>query len=224
MISLRISRGELGWLCALAFTVVLPACAGPGLRPGGAPSAERIATLQRRGAGVMIGAWGVQDLQGFAGASFKEWPALEGYFQRGLDLHLTMGNTIGLWRRQQELAGTGEVTSYVVPMFTSIRAYPVTRPEQRFEPYIEAGVGAALGIEDREGVGGALPGESDGTSASFGLGFRGGLGLEWRFSRAFGVGLNGRYQWVRLGNQVGGDRTFRGLGFDAGLTYRFQYD
>ena len=127
MISLRISRGELGWLCALAFTVVLPACAGPGLRPGGAPSAERIATLQRRGAGVMIGAWGVQDLQGFAGASFKEWPALEGYFQRGLDLHLTMGNTIGLWRRQQELAGTGEVTSYIVPMFTSIRAYPVTR-------------------------------------------------------------------------------------------------
>ena len=111
-----------------------------------------------------------------------------------------------------------------MPMFTSLKVYPITRPEKRFEPYLDAGVGAAIGIDDREGVVGGLPGETDGTSASLGFGFKGGLGVEWRFSRAFGLSLDGRYQWIRFGDEVGGDRSFQGLGFGAGLTYRFQYD
>ena len=219
-----ISRSRLTWVGALGLALVLPACAAPGPRVGGVSSLERSVTLQRRSAGLRIGTWRVRDLQEIAGSTFSETPLFEGYFQRGLDLHLALGSTMGLWRRTQEVAGSGKVTSYIVPAFTSLKIYPLTRPEQRFEPYIDAGIGGAIGIDDREGTAGGPLGETEGTDARFGFGFKGGGGVEWRFSRAFGLSLGGRYQWIRFGSEVGGDRTFQGLGFDAGLTYRFQYD
>ena len=57
-----------------------------------------------------------------------------------------------------------------------------------------------------------------------GFGLKGAVGIELRFSEAFGAAAGGRYQWVRFFGELAGERTYRGLGADVGLTYRFQYD
>lgn len=198
---------------------------------------EERAKRMRRGAGVQAGMWDVRGLGAVSGARVNESPLFEGYFQKGLDLHLAMENTIGVYRREQRITrsaggiggGTIEekVTAYVVPQFTSIKLYPFTRPEQRFEPYIAGGAGLALGIDDRENSesGGLLGGGGQsGVGMVAGFGLKGAVGTELRFSRAFGLALGGRYQWIRFFGELAGERTYRGFGGDVGLTYRFQYD
>lgn len=199
--------------------------------------AERRVKEMRRGAGLRVGVWDVRGLGEVSGARVNESPLFEGYFQKGLDLHLALENTVSVYRREQRLTrsaggiggGTVEekVAAYVVPQFTSLKLYPLTRPEQRFEPYISGGAGVTIGIDDREnsGSGGLLGGGGEsGTGFVAGFGLKGGLGLEVRFSEAFGVAAGGRYQWVRFFGELAGERTYRGLGADVGLTYRFQYD
>lgn len=198
---------------------------------------EERAKRMRRGAGVQAGMWDVRGLGEVSGARVNESPLFEGYFQKGLDLHLAMENTIGVYRREQRITrsaggiggGTIEekVTAYVVPQFTSIKLYPFTRPEQRFEPYIAGGAGLALGIDDRENSesGGLLGGGGQsGVGMVAGFGLKGAVGTELRFSRAFGLALGGRYQWIRFFGELAGERTYRGFGGDLGITYRFQYD
>jgi hypothetical protein len=197
---------------------------------------EQRVKAMRRGAGLRVGTWDVRGLAEVSGARVSESPLFEGYFQKGLDLHLALENTISVYRREQRLTRPGgiggetveeTVAAYVVPQFTSLKLYPFTRPEQRFEPFIAGGAGLAIGIDDRENSesGGLLGGGGE-SGAGFvaGFGLKGGLGIELRFSEAFGAAAGGRYQWVRFFGELAGERTYRGLGADVGLTYRFQYE
>lgn len=195
---------------------------------------ERDARLARRGAGLRGGAWEVRGLTETGGVEYATTPAFEGFFQKGLDKHLAWENSIGFWRRSQTVPGTSglggrseeRINVYVVPTFTALKLFPFTTPAHRLEPYFEGGAGFGLGIEDREtsGAGGLLGGGgSNGTQIVPGFGFKGGAGVDLRFSRAFGVTLGARYQWMKFFQDLGGERTYGGLGYDAGLIYRFQY-
>lgn len=196
---------------------------------------EQRVKRMRRGAGIRVGVWDVRGLTEVSGAQVSETPLFEGYFQRGLDLHLALENTVGVYRREQRITRPGpisgeieeKVSAYVIPQFTSLKLYPFSRPEQGFEPYISGGAGLTIGVDDRENSesGGLLGGGGEsGIGFVAGFGLKGGLGVELRFSEAFGVGVGGRYQWVRFFGELAGERTYRGLGADVGLTYRFQYD
>ena len=179
---------------------------------------ERRAQLMRQGAGLRLGAWWVQDREDEARVS--RWPYMEGYFQRGLDLHLALESTLSVWRQRRPLDGGGRVDSYAVPLFTSLKFYP-TRPESALEPFVLAGLGLALGIEDRAGEG--LLGPTGGTSVTTGFGLRGGTGLEWRFGRAFGLHLAVAYNWLRFSDRLDGEDGYRGPVATGGLVYRFQF-
>lgn len=216
------------------FAAVAAAPAAEAQEPSEQSQAETQARLARRGAGLRAGFWAVRGLQEVDGAETSEWPLLEGYFQKGLDRHLALQSSVSVWRRTQKLeidggigggTTTDRVTSWVVPMFTALRFFPMTAPDQSFEPFVEGGLGLALGIDDRETSDGSLfGGAGNGIRTVVGFGFKGGLGAEWRFSRAIGVAVGGRYQWVRFLEQLGADEVFRGFAAEAGLTYRFQFD
>ncbi|HEU5183792.1 MAG TPA: hypothetical protein VFU01_04430 [Gemmatimonadaceae bacterium] len=196
---------------------------------------EQRVKRMRRGAGLRVGTWDVRGLSQVSGARVNEWPMFEGYFQKGLDLHLALENTVSVFRREQRIMRSGglggtveeKLTAYVIPQFTSLKVYPFTRPEQGFEPFIIGGAGLTIGVDDRENSesGGLLGGGGEsGVGFVAGFGLKGGLGFELRFSEAFGAGLGGRYQWVRFFGELAGERTYRGLGADIGITYRFQYE
>lgn len=232
--------------CVIAMTVVVfagtPAAslAQDAARAGGrdsgsvAPDLEKRARLARRGGGVRVGTWDVRGLNATSGAVVSKTPAFEGYVRRGLDLHLAIEHSVGVWRRTQSvtqttsdpLGGTTQSTStletYVIPQFTSITFFPVTRPEQRFEPYVKAGAGFALGVDDRAGDGGGLF-SGGGTSLVPGYGLSGGAGIELRLSNALGLTAAGRYQWVRFFQELSNERTYEGFGAEVGVTYRFQF-
>jgi hypothetical protein len=189
--------------------------------------------LERRGAGFRVGFWDLNDLEEVEGAEYSQSPAFEAYFQKGLDAHLVIESALGLLKRSQSIEQSGSfgssstehITSYVLPAFSAIRVYPFTRPKARFEPFADAGVGFALGIDDRELTSDGLleAGTDSGTSFVMGFGFKTGSGFEWMFSRAFGLNLDGHYQWIRFSEELGGERTFKGFGLNSGLVYRFQY-
>jgi hypothetical protein len=193
---------------------------------------ERAARLARSGAGIRIGMWNVADLREPADGSASTWPYFEAYFQRGMDLHLVIESGIGLYRRQEEYPGTGGIfgtapgktTSYILPLLTSVKFYPVTRPEAPIEPHIGAGIGFAIAIEDQEGGGeGLIGGRSPGTAMVTGFGARGAGGVDVRLGGAFGASLGAMYQWLRFTDRVGGIETYAGPVFTAGLTYRFRF-
>lgn len=195
---------------------------------------ERRARLERRGAGISAGVWDVRALTEVEDVDYSTSPSIEAFFAKGLDLHLALENTLGLWIRTQRsvssdgLGGTTEETirSYIVPQFTSIKLYPVSRPMDRVQPFVGAGAGFAIAIDDREtqGSGGGLLGgiAPSGIAMVPGFGFKGQLGTEIR-GKAFGVGVSAKYQWVRFFQEVGGEQTFGGAGVDVGFVYRFQY-
>ena len=185
---------------------------------------ERQARLARRGAGIRAGAWLV-DIDPAANASRS--PAFEGYFQRGLDKHLALESSASVWwittAREQTLplggSETVETKAYVVPLLTSLKFFPMTDVSDQVEPFVMAGVGFVLGIEDEpdNAIG------SSGTSLVTGFGFRGGGGIELHMTHAFGIAAGVKYQWIRLGENIGGRDTFNGLGVEGGITYRFQF-
>jgi hypothetical protein len=221
-------------LTVASLALGIAAFAGDAAAQGDTLTEQRVKAM-RRGAGLRVGTWDVRGLTQVSGARVSESPLFEGYFQKGLDLHLALENTVSVYRREQHITRSGgiggsveeKVAAYVVPQFTSLKVYPFTRPEQGFEPYISGGAGLTIGIDDREnsGSGSLLGGGGEsGTGFVAGFGLKGGLGFELRVSEAFGVALGGRYQWVRFFGELAGERTYRGLGADVGLTYRFQYD
>ncbi len=191
---------------------------------------EKTAKLERQGVGVRGGAWWPEGLREEPDGAYAQTPWFEGYFQKGLDLHLALETAVGFWRRSQELERTDalgaksrqKVDTYIVPLFTALKFHPLTRPQDTVEPYLMGGIGVALGIDDRSGDGGLLSPQT-GTTVQGGLGFKLGGGLDWKLGRAFGVTVGARYQWIRFGEEVGGERTYRGFGVDVGLAYRFQY-
>lgn len=195
---------------------------------------ERQAELARRGGGIRVGTWAVRGPEVPEGGSESETLAFEGYVRKGLDAHLALENSVGFWRYRQVITttsggvlggtSTSRVDAYVVPQQTSIVFFPVTRPDQRIEPFLRAGLGLTLGIEDRKGEGGGLFGAGgDGISMVVGFGATGGGGVEWRLTDALGISASGRYQWVRFLQELAGSETYQGVGADVGITYRFQF-
>jgi hypothetical protein len=192
-----------------------------------ADSIERRVKRQRQGAGLRVGAWRVTGLTEVSGAEYSTTPAFEGYFQRGLDRHLVIETSAGFWRRSQRAgSGTGSesIGSYVIPLLTALKLYPATGPEQNLEPFVTAGVGFTLGVDDRNTIsGGLLGGGGSSTAMIAGVGIKGGGGVEYRLGRAFGFSALAGYQYVRFFEQVGSTRSYKGLTAMGGLTYRFQY-
>ena len=219
-------------LAALAMALTAPMAEGQRSQPQPESELERAARLARRGAGVQVGVWQVRGLQQPSGVTHSETPLVEGYFRKGLDRHLALETTVSFWRRTQVarqggglLGGETEerISSYIIPQLTSLKFYPLTTPAQRAEPYLVGGAGFALGIDDRESTAGGVFGTDGGTAMTAGFGLKGGAGVEWRVSRAFGLSAGARYQWFRFLQELGGERTFGGFGVDGGLTYRFQF-
>jgi hypothetical protein len=212
---------RMGVLAILALTVVQPVVA----QQKQESEEEKNARLARQGAGLRAGVWQVKELA----TGDESAPFVEGYFQRGLDLHLVMESSAGVWRNQQTLRRTGtlggtteeEISTYIVPLLTSIKFLP-TKPGAAVEPFIIAGIGFALGIGESAGTGGLLA-SGGGTQMMTGFGAKGGAGVELKLGNAFGATVSGRYQWIKLQENLGSDDTYRGLGFEAGLRYRFQY-
>lgn len=196
---------------------------------------EHIETIQleRSGGGLRVGMWDVQDLNKVEGADYSRTPAFEGYFQKGLDAHLVLESSFGFWKRSQRIQESGsfgsssteEIQSYVLPVFSAIKLYPFTRPRTPLEPYLDAGLGLALGIDDREVTSDGLLGAGTDSGMSFltGFGFKTGAGLQWMFTNTLGLDLDGRYQWIRFSDELGGMRTFKGFGINGGLAYGFRY-
>lgn len=187
---------------------------------------EREVRRQRQGAGLRVGAWQTTGLSQVAGATYSTIPAFEGYWQRGLDRHVVLETSAGLWGRTQH-SGTDRVGSFLVPMLTAVKLYPFTGPADQLEPFLMAGAGFTIGVDDRNTTtgGGLLGGTaSNSTVLIVGVGVKGAVGLEYRLGRAFGLSGGAGYTFVRfLGGSVGDDDTYKGVVLTGGLTYRFQY-
>ncbi len=180
----------------------------------------------RSGAGLRVGAWRTDLAAAGSGLEVSTTPALEAYWQKGLDRHLVLETGVGVWARTQRSSGaTAErVASYVVPMTTTAKLFPFTGPEARLEPYLAAGAGFTLGIDDRETTsGGLFGGTGSGVLMTLGFTLRGGTGVELHLSRAFGLQAGAAWQWTRFFEELGGERTYDGLQVGGGLTYRFQF-
>jgi len=181
----------------------------------------------RGGAGLRAATWQVIDLDDVSGIT-----QYEGWFQKGLDLHLVLESTLGYWQHTESSTEPGplstettrELYTYLVPALTAVKMYPVTRPSAALEPYLAAGLGPVLRIQ-REKVTSTDPlvVPTDETSIQTGLGIQTGAGVEWSPPGAFGLALGGYYQWATFGQNVSGRRMYRGPGMNVGLTYRFQY-
>jgi hypothetical protein len=187
---------------------------------------EREARLARRSMAVRAGSWRVERAATDTTSQHLS-PHFEAYLQRGLDRHLGLENSIGFWRRKTQevqtlpLGGTRivETKSYIVPVLTSLKFYPVTEPWDFVDPFINGGVGVALGIvhEAENAIGGG------GTSIATGFAVRTGIGVEIHVTSVLGLVASGRYQWTRFSKDLGSKDVFNGAGVDGGITYRFRF-
>jgi hypothetical protein len=192
---------------------------------------ETEARHARQGGGLRVGTWNVRNLSLPDGGTSNQSLAFEGYFEKGLDLHLSWVNAMGFWQREQVVTEPGtvgetryELTSYLVPATTALKVHPFTRPSSVLEPWARAGVGLVLGIDRAETSGTdplVVPGSEMRIQTGFGI--ETGMGMDWRPAGAFGLSTGGGYRWVTFGESVGGDRAYQGWAFDLGVTYRFQY-
>lgn len=185
---------------------------------------ENAVKRERQGAGLRGGTWQTTGLAEVAGASYSTLPALEAYWQKGLDQHLAVETSGGFWGRTQRDAN-GRVSSFAIPMLTSIKLYPGTTVRDPLEPFISAGGGVTLGIDDESGSTGGLlgGGGGSGTNLIIGIGLKGGAGFEYHAGRAFGLQAGASYQWIHFLNPVGGYSDYKGPLIWGGFTYRFQY-
>jgi hypothetical protein len=196
-----------------------------------APDLEKRARLARRGGGLRVGTWDVRGLSTTSGATVSKTPALEGYVRRGLDVHLAIEHSVGVWRRTQSVTQSGPLggtstsrrETYLIPQLTSILFFPLTKPQHRIEPYVKAGAGFAIGVDDRTGDGGGLFAGGSGVSLVPGYGLSGGAGVELRLTNALGLAGAGRYRWTKFFQDFAGQRTYEGYGAEVGVTYRFQF-
>lgn len=191
---------------------------------GKAPDVVKHAQLARRGGGLRVGPWHLNGQAATTNSASSTIPDFEGYVRTGLDLHLVLENSVGVWRQRQSvsasgglLGGSGSSTdAYIIPQFTSIVFYPMTTPSDRVEPFVRGGIGFALGVQDPQSGGGSI-------SFTPGFGLTSGLGVEWRMTDALGLAISTRYQWIRFFQEFGAQQTYQGPVVEAGITYRFQY-
>lgn len=211
------------------FNLVLFALvAGVGVAHAGGPTDDVTTRTQRtrNGAGLQISSWQPEEPAGFLNSGTI---AFQGYFQKGLDLHLAWENNLGYWRRTSSwtetppLAGTTrhELQTHLVPMLTALRLYPFTTPTSPIEPFLCAGAGPVLGVQQHKSSGGLTPDNT--TSMYTGLGVKAGAGVDVRANEVFGITAGGHFESASFGQEMVGDRLYKGWGLDAGLSYRFQY-
>lgn len=190
---------------------------------------EEQARLARKSAGVIFATWGLLDKPG--GTTVDDSPLGFGYFRKGLDKHLAIETTVGVFRRVVSvpasggLGGTsgGKSTVVLIPQFTGLKLFPFTGPEDAFEPFISAGAGFTLGFLSESGGGGLVGGGGGGSGLVPGVGASGAAGFEYRFSEAFGVAAGGHYSYIQFFDTLAGEKMYRGTGATLGITYRFQY-
>lgn len=196
--------------------------------------AESRARLARKAAGITVGPWELRGIEPPSGVEVSTLPMFYGFMRKGLDARLALENGIGVWRREQTTPATGglggtsgeTVQSWVVAQTTAIRFFPMTDAGARFEPWVLGGAGFTLGIDDRETEGGGVLGGSAGASGVGivpGFSLQGGVGSEWWFSESLALNIGARYQWTRFLEDFGGERTYQGPAYEAGLTYKFRY-
>lgn len=176
----------------------------------------------RNGAGVRAGLWSVRDTVAQQRV-FSKSPLVEAYFQKELDEHLALESSVGLWMRkeheiQQPTGNQIETRTYVVPLLTGLKVYPLTVPGTRLEPFLLGGLGFVLGIVDVSGnaIGGG------GTSIQTGFGMKGATGVELKLTTFLGLSSSVHYQWIRFADELGNGGAFKGFGVEGGLTYRSQ--
>ncbi len=225
----RLERAACAVLVLAAAGSAAPATALGQGRPDTTDQVVQRIKRERQGAGLRVGPWMVSNLSDPSGTTSSTSPAFEGYWQKGLDRHLVIETSAGLWHREQT-SGSGttaeSVGSFVVPLFTTLKLFPFTGPEDQLEPFASAGVGFVLGLENQNTVSGGLlggGGGGSGLSIVAGVGAKGSAGIEYRFSKAFGLSASAGYQYVWFGQDVGGQGSYKGFFLLAGLTYRFQY-
>ena len=185
--------------------------------------AERTLAQTRRGIGVRAGVW---DVDVALVDEVKRSPQFEGYYQRGLGPELALENSFGVWRVKTGVdqaapdAPPIETRTYIAPLLTSLKYYPVTRPGAVLEPYLLAGVGFAFGIEDESelAIGGG------GTTVATGLALRAAIGIDLALGGALGIAAAGKYQWVYFGEElINAKHTFSGVGVEGAVTYRLHF-
>lgn len=194
-------------------------------------AAEAKARMARRGLALTAGTWSVIGLPETSGVQYSNSMVFEGYFRKGLDKHLAIDNGVEFWMRTREVPASGgsggeKATTYIIPQFTALTLFPFTTPQSHVEPFIQAGAGAAIGIDDpgSSTSGGLLGGTTSGSmQMAPGVGLKGGAGVQARLGAAFGVQVVARYQWVRFFQDLPDTRTYEGWAFAGGFTYRFQY-
>ena len=213
-------RTVVRWLsCAAVVAVMAVAFVPRAQAQSDTSDAERRARRARQGAGLRVGIWNTSGLP--AGT---DWPMFEGYFQKGLDQHLVLETSVGLWRHEQRPSGGGVIRAYVVPQLTQLKFYPATTPEQQLEPYLAGGVGLTIGIDNREGAAGGLFGGSGaGTQLQAGIGLKGSVGVEYHLGRLLGVAGYVGYQYVYFLESFAGAQSYKGMVAGGGLTYRYQF-
>jgi len=196
--------------------------------------AETRARLARKAAGIVVGPWELRGVEPPAGVEASTLPMFSFFLRKGLDARLALENGLGVWRRVQEIPATGgiggtpgeEVQSWVVAQTTAVRFFPATDAGATLEPWLLGGAGFTLGIDDRETSGGGVLGGSSGAAGVVivpGVSLQGGAGAEWWFSESLALNVGARYQWTRFLEDFGGERTYQGPAYEAGLTYKFRY-
>lgn len=205
------------------FRVIRPTILLPVMLLVAAAGAHAQSDASRRGLDARAGVWDAEAPR--AGTVLSKSPLFEFAFQRELEQRLALVNSVSVWRRIteeiQRLPSGGErvveTRSYVVPIMTALKFYPVTTPASAVEPYMTAGLGFALGLVDEaeNAVGGG------GITVVTGFGISAGLGLELHLTKALGLVAGGRFQWIRFGEDLGSEDTFSGGGIDGGITLRF---
>jgi len=219
-------RASTNQVFRLSLLLALVVCASAARAAGPAYGAEAESQRARNGAGLQISSWQPDKPAGFQN---DQTMAFHGYFQKGLDQHLAWENTLGYWRRKsswsetQPIFGTTthELQTHLVPALTALRLYPLTLSSNLIEPYVSAGVGPVLGFQQQKSEGSLAPANENTTHA--GLGTRAGVGVDFRASEAFGLSVGGHFESASFGDDMAGERLFRGWGADVGLVYRFQY-
>jgi len=224
-------KRHVGWLSAVAVILALASRVGAQDKPK-MSSAEEKAAMARKGAGLVIGTWGLlDDPSKGTSSTTDDSPFAEGYFRKGLDKHLALETTIGIWRRVVTSPGTGgpfgtsggKSTVLLLPNFTSIKLFPFTTPESKFEPFISGGAGFTIGVLSESGGGGLTGGSGGVTGMTAGVGGRLTAGVEWRLGDAFGLTAGGHYTYIQFFDKLAGEEMYRGTGIVVGMTYRFQY-
>ncbi len=223
-----ITRSPAGRALTLLCSVVVWGAVAPrqlrAQEPADSTPARRRPEL-RGGTAFSVGTWNVSDPSVPTDVRTTTWPVFMLSLERGRG-HAATETTIGLWRRTLEtdrsdgVFGNGSsprMTTYVIPLTAAAKLYPLTRPRDVVEPFIDAGAGLALGVDHSRP--GTLAG-SGGTHLVTGLSLRGGGGLQVHLSPAVGLELRGGYLWTRYGDDVGVTRTFDGFHADLGLVYR----